>query len=1034
VKPKRGTFFPTAGLKSFFNGVSVLGLTVDAAVLFLSDLNMVSSKHLFLAFKNEKDALDLYNRCMENKKDRFYYYPDLKGLDFVPGFIPEERRYQKETVLSLISKKSAICFGTQKSITRKTIKKQTRFSTKRLEFSLGKTLNIDNVISTLIDFGYNKRTPLSGSGEYSLRGDILDIYPHHFKNPVRLSFNLEKIERISLFNPSNQLTIQSLKKLILKDLVDLQGSDFIDLIKHSRRGFVVDVVLDNARVSFLNNPTTKNCEFITSEVFLSTKTTKEKLSKIKILAETAERIFLVTKNPSFDKSLLPKSQLIERVFGSIERSFVLNCEYNFLVLSDNEIFSKYSTGNKWQPINTNNQLKTAEVGFSNLKPGDLIVHVSFGVGRYLGIFEKESRVGVKEGVEIEYKDNARVFVSLDQLFLVHRYIGGGKKPTLSALGTKTWSTELKKTRKAAEEVVSEIIKTYTEKPEKRGFSYTKESDIDNMLSGSFSFVETKDQKQAILDVYRDLNKEKPMDRLICGDVGFGKTEVAIRGIFKAFLSDRLSVLLCPTTILADQHYITCKERFSNLGVSIALLSRFNSSQNQKNTIKKLTNKKIDVLIGTHRILSKDVLLPCLGLLIIDEEHRFGVRHKEKIRSLKSNVDVLTLTATPIPRTLQQSLVGLRGISTIKTPPVSRKPISTSVNYFNWSEIASKIKKELLRGGQVYFLNNDTRTIPIIVQKLKRIFSSSVIAGASGKMVSKELEKTVLAFFAGRIDILVCTTIIESGLDVTNANTIIINNAQNFGLSQLYQIRGRVGRGGREAHCLLLIPTKKTLENDAFRRLKTIEQNTALGAGYNISMKDLEIRGAGSLFGYKQSGHITAVGFEVYCEILKEELNKRKNKLNKKDTIIQTDVLPQINKDYIKDRSLRVNYYYRIAKATKKEEINKIEESMVDAFGSVPDSTKILLNIARLKVDCFGTPLVKIIASNQIVSVSLGGLGAHKSIDDLFLSISTFKHKRLLNYRYENTGMHTLSLALETKNLFPNMELLFSFVDLFITTN
>ncbi|MFL3007561.1 MAG: DEAD/DEAH box helicase, partial [Candidatus Neomarinimicrobiota bacterium] len=466
----------------------------------------------------------------------------------------------------------------------------------------------------------------------------------------------------------------------------------------------------------------------------------------------------------------------------------------------------------------------------------------------------------------------------------------------------------------------------------RNFSYEKENDLDNVLSSSFSFVETPDQKKAFQDVFEDMNGETPMDRLVSGDVGFGKTEVAIRAIFKAFLSNKVSALLCPTTILADQHFITCRERLSQFGVSISLLSRFKTKKEQSETISLVKQGKIDVLIGTHRLLSKDVEISNLGLLVIDEEHRFGVTHKEKIRSFKNNVDVLTLTATPIPRTLQQALVGLKNLTTIKTPPISRKPINTYVKYFNWSLVFSHIQKEINRGGQVYFLYNDIKSIPFAVKKIKDRFPKKTVVGASGKMDSKNLENTVLGFFDGFIDVLVCTTIIESGLDVTNANTMIINNAQNFGLAQLYQIRGRVGRGKRQASCLLLIPPKKKLEKDSYNRLRAIEQNTALGSGHIISQKDLEIRGSGSLFGYKQSGHISVVGFEMYCDLLREEVNNKKNLKNKTDQpvlVMNTEI--EIPTSYIKKEQIRIDYYYQISKTRKNKDLEKVVKNLEAGF-------------------------------------------------------------------------------------------------------
>ena len=542
-----------------------------------------------------------------------------------------------------------------------------------------------------------------------------------------------------------------------------------------------------------------------------------------------------------------------------------------LFVSENEINSKRKTSDRWAPIQEDKRVVIDRNSISNINHGDFVVHRDFGIGVYLGVKERNG----KEVVSIEYQDAALVYVSLDQVNLVHKYIGAGKAPKVSSLGSKRWGAEVARAKKAAEDIALDVLRGYSNKNILRPFEYVKENDLDNILSRSFSFIETPDQKKAINKVYSDMNKPSPMDRLICGDVGFGKTEIAIRAIFKAYLSDKLSVFLCPTTILADQHYMTCHDRLTSLGLSVGLLSRFKSKAQQTQIIKDLFNRKIDVLVGTHRILSKDIVLTNLGLLIIDEEHRFGVKDKETIRRIREGVDVLTLTATPIPRTLQQSLVGLKDVSIMLTPPETRKPIITFVKYFDWSLVFSRVEFELSRSGQVYFLNNDISTIPSTVDRLRKRFPNNRIAGASGKMSSKDLEVVVLAFFNGEVDVLVCTTIIESGLDVTNANSIIIRDAQNLGLAQLYQIRGRVGRGYKQGYCHLLIP-KKPLEKSAFRRLRSLEQNTALGSGYNISMEDLEIRGAGSIFGHKQSGHITTVGFQMYCDLLSIEIQKTKS--------------------------------------------------------------------------------------------------------------------------------------------------------------
>ena len=725
------------------------------------------------------------------------------------------------------------------------------------------------------------------------------------------------------------------------------------------------------------------------------------------------------------QAILKRVFFLDAVVGSISRC-VASESISTLFVSENEINSKRKTSDRWAPIQEDKRVVIDRNSISNINHGDFVVHRDFGIGVYLGVKERNG----KEVVSIEYQDAALVYVSLDQVNLVHKYIGAGKAPKVSSLGSKRWGAEVARAKKAAEDIALDVLRGYSNKNILRPFEYVKENDLDNILSRSFSFIETPDQKKAINKVYSDMNKPSPMDRLICGDVGFGKTEIAIRAIFKAYLSDKLSVFLCPTTILADQHYMTCHDRLTSLGLSVGLLSRFKSKAQQTQIIKDLFNRKIDVLVGTHRILSKDIVLTNLGLLIIDEEHRFGVKDKETIRRIREGVDVLTLTATPIPRTLQQSLVGLKDVSIMLTPPETRKPIITFVKYFDWSLVFSRVEFELSRSGQVYFLNNDISTIPSTVDRLRKRFPNNRIAGASGKMSSKDLEVVVLAFFNGEVDVLVCTTIIESGLDVTNANSIIIRDAQNLGLAQLYQIRGRVGRGYKQGYCHLLIP-KKPLEKSAFRRLRSLEKNTALGSGYNISMEDLEIRGAGSIFGHKQSGHITTVGFQMYCDLLSIEIQKTKSEdgVVQKAPNVTTSFQPDISSDYIENMSLRIDYYYRIGSATSVEQLNKIEKELVDVFGPIPDKTKKLLLVASLKNRYKSTPVSQIDIQDSVLKIVVQPFNEEEQL--VFLSrVGIYKHKTLESVRFKEVSGGLLGVFLNVSGSGDVFDLLFDFVHLF----
>ena len=736
------------------------------------------------------------------------------------------------------------------------------------------------------------------------------------------------------------------------------------------------------------------------------KTHTEKAKEVERFAETIHKKIFVGGQAKKGASHFKGAFFSGAVVGSISRC-VASESISTLFVSENEINSKRKTSDRWAPIQEDKRVVIDRNSISNINHGDFVVHRDFGIGVYLGVKERNG----KEVVSIEYQDAALVYVSLDQVNLVHKYIGAGKAPKVSSLGSKRWGAEVARAKKAAEDIALDVLRGYSNKNILRPFEYVKENDLDNVLSRSFSFIETPDQKKAINKVYSDMNKPSPMDRLVCGDVGFGKTEIAIRAIFKAYLSDKLSVFLCPTTILADQHYMTCHDRLTSLGLSVGLLSRFKSKAQQTQIIKDLFNRKIDVLVGTHRILSKDIVLTNLGLLIIDEEHRFGVKDKETIRRIREGVDVLTLTATPIPRTLQQSLVGLKDVSIMLTPPETRKPIITFVKYFDWSLVFSRVEFELSRSGQVYFLNNDISTIPSTVDRLRKRFPNNRIAGASGKMSSKDLEVVVLAFFNGEVDVLVCTTIIESGLDVTNANSIIIRDAQNLGLAQLYQIRGRVGRGYKQGYCHLLIP-KKPLEKSAFRRLRSLEKNTALGSGYNISMEDLEIRGAGSIFGHKQSGHITTVGFQMYCDLLSIEIQKTKSEdgVVQKTPQVTTSFQPDISSDYIENMSLRIDYYYRIGSATSVEQLNKIEKELVDVFGPIPDKTKKLLLVASLKNRYKSTPVSQIDIQDSVLKIVVQPFNEEEQL--VFLSrVGIYKHKTLESVRFKEVSGGLLGVFL-----------------------
>ena len=1020
----QGVLFTNQVHDSLISNIKITGLTIDSLVLLLKEHLLFINSGFFVQLEQEDQSFSVYGSCLEHCDQSFLYYPETKGKGFVQGFETDSVRFQKEAIIKLSANVPYCCIGSERSLNEKSIERKAEKKT--TTFSVGDTLDIGLVSEFLFDVGYKKSEIANEPGVYSLRGDVLDVFPYHFKNPFRVSFEFDVVENISLYNPNTQISIKPIKTLKLDDFKKASEMvDNINLIEHSLFSVIYTVSCFDGVYSISKKGAEDSLDLGFEAINLYGKTHTERAKEVERFAETIHKRIFVGGQAKKGASHFKGAFFSGAVVGSISRC-VASESISTLFVSENEINSKRKMSDRWAPIQEDKRVVIDRNSISNINHGDFVVHRDFGIGVYLGVKERNG----KEVVSIEYQDAALVYVSLDQVNLVHKYIGAGKAPKVSSLGSKKWGAEVARAKKAAEDIAIDVLRGYSNKNILRPFEYVKENDLDNVLSRSFSFIETPDQKKAINKVYSDMNKPSPMDRLICGDVGFGKTEIAIRAIFKAYLSDKLSVFLCPTTILADQHYMTCHDRLASLGLSVGLLSRFKSKAQQTQIIKDLFNRKVDVLVGTHRILSKDVILANLGLLIIDEEHRFGVKDKETIRRIREGVDVLTLTATPIPRTLQQSLVGLKDVSVMLTPPETRKPIVTLVKYFDWSLVFSRVEFELSRSGQVYFLNNDISTIPSTVDRLRKRFPNNRVAGASGKMSSKDLELVVLAFFNGEIDVLVCTTIIESGLDVTNANSIIIRDAQNLGLAQLYQIRGRVGRGYKQGYCHLLIP-KKPLEKSAFKRLRSLEQNTALGSGYNISMEDLEIRGAGSIFGHKQSGHITTVGFQMYCDLLSIEIQRTKSEdgVVQKAPHVTTSFQLDIDSGYIENMSLRIDYYYRVGSATSVEQLNKIEKELVDVFGPMPDKTKNLLLVAFLKVRYKPTPVSQIDIQDSVLKIVIQPLNEEEQL--VFLSrVGVYKHKVLESVRFKEISGGLLGVFLNVSGAEHIFELLFDFVHLF----
>jgi transcription-repair coupling factor (superfamily II helicase) len=659
-----------------------------------------------------------------------------------------------------------------------------------------------------------------------------------------------------------------------------------------------------------------------------------------------------------DQQLLPgKVQIMK---GNLHTGFELSIQ-KIAVITEEELFNKrVKKSTSRQKLSNAERIKS----YSELKIGDYVVHVNHGIGKYLGIETLVINGIHKDYLHIRYQGSDKLYVPVEQIDLVQKYVGSeGKEPKIYKLGGSDWKKVKRKVESSVQDIADDLIKLYAEREAAVGYSYSPDGDMQREFETSFAYQETEDQLRSIHEIKKDMERPRPMDRLLCGDVGYGKTEVAIRAAFKAIADGKQVAFLVPTTILAQQHYETIRERFQDFPINIGLLSRFRSKKQQTETIKGLKAGTVDIVVGTHRLLSKDIVYRDLGLLIVDEEQRFGVTHKEKIKKLKTNVDVLTLTATPIPRTLHMSMLGVRDLSVIETPPENRFPVQTYVMEYNGVLVREAIERELARDGQVYFLYNRVEDIERKAEEISMLVPEARVISAHGQMSENELEAVMIGFLAGEYDVLVSTTIIETGVDIPNVNTLIVFDADRMGLSQLYQLRGRVGRSNRVAYAYFTHRKDKVLTEIAEKRLQAIKEFTELGSGFKIAMRDLSIRGAGNLLGAQQHGFIDSVGFDLYSQMLKEAIDERRSDLTAETKVtveIDLEIDAYIPDTYIKDGHQKIEMYKRFRGLQTLEDIEELKEEMLDRFGEYPEEVEYLFQIAEIKIYAIltGVELVK----------------------------------------------------------------------------
>lgn len=850
-----------------------------------------------------------------------------------------------------------------------------------LKVSRGDELSFDFIRDTLFSKGFEKVDFVSSPGQFSIRGSIIDVFSYSYNYPFRLSFFGDEIENIHSFDCNTQLSREEHESIdIIPDLTregegemtsvsgiipknSLIWLDSVDIYKDRpfyggfevfRKVFLqvpLGVDPDDA-VQFRISPQpvfNKNFELLTADI-------SNKM-------ENGYKVFIYSERNSQIERL--KSILVQNgghvpgfICGPNIHEGFIDGEDRICCYSDHEIFDRFQRVKLRGTVEKSAQLTINDLNSFNI--GDYIVHIDHGVGVFGGLVRmKDDKGRVHEVVKLMYKDGDVVFVSVHALNKISVFRSkDGLPPKINKLGSKTWQTLKTSAKSKIKDIAKDLIQLYAKRKASAGFAFSPDGYLQEELESSFMFEDTPDQEAATRAVKLDMEADSPMDRLICGDVGFGKTEIAIRAAFKAVTDGKQVAVLVPTTILALQHYTTFCNRLKNFPCSIDYVSRLRTAKEINEVRSRLSDGRLDILIGTHKILGKNFEFKDLGLLIIDEEQKFGVSAKEKLRQIKSSVDTLTLTATPIPRTLQFSLLGARDLSIINTPPPNRIPTQTEIILFDKDEIKSIINYELNRGGQIFFLHNKVEELPSICEILQRLVPDMRICVAHGKMESKELENRILDFMRGDYDMLLCTTIIENGLDIPNANTIIINQAQNIGLSDLHQLRGRVGRSDRKGFCYLIVPPMVTITEDARRRLRAIEEFSDLGSGFNIAMQDLDIRGAGNLLGAEQSGFIMDMGYETYQKILSEameELGVETGMTAAKtsgsfmvESTIETDQVALIPDSYIDITAEKIRIYKQLDGMTSEKEMELVKERLTDRFGKMPQEVINLFSVVKIK--------------------------------------------------------------------------------------
>jgi len=1054
--------------------LSVRGSAGSSASVFAAELFLTHKKTVLFLVDDKEEALYI-NSEMEDLlgKESVLYFPATHMEPYQVEKTQNANLVLRTEVLNKInSEKSAkVIVAYIGALSEKVLKKED-FKAISHHIKTGDQLDFDFVDELLNHYQFNQTDFVSEPGEFSVRGGIVDVFSYSNEKPYRITFFGNEVENIKTFDIETQLSVDKVEGFQLVSNMNFSVSgtrvSFLEILPKdslviSRNGIVglqkLRTFYEKSIEKFdnLNKDISHRSPqelFISDQEFLfdykkfktidfssvgieEIKSLEIKLNQtaqpsfhknfqllIEDLQEKKEEGFDIWISFSTEKqkdrlvSIFDElgHQLAFKSFKSELHEGFVDPDHKILVYTDHQIFDRYQRYKSKNTFAKSEQLTLKDL--MSLKVGDYIAHIDHGIGKFMGLVKVNNDGKIQECFKLTYKNGDLLYVSIHSLHKISKYNGpDGKEIVLSKLGSPAWKSLKQKTKARVKQIAFDLIKLYAERKTAKGFQYSPDSYLQNELEASFAYEDTPDQEKATLDVKKDMEDEGVMDRLICGDVGFGKTEVAIRAAFKAATDGKQVAILVPTTILAFQHYRSFKERLRDFPVNISYLNRFRTAKQKNETLQGLDDGKIDIVIGTHQLAADKVKFKNLGLLIIDEEHKFGVSVKDKLKTMKTNVDTLTLTATPIPRTLQFSLMAARDLSVIKTPPPNRQPVDTNIIGFSEEIIRDAVSYELQRDGQVYFINNRIENLKDIAGLIQRLVPDARVITAHGQMEGKQMEQNVLDFMDGKYDVLVATTIIESGVDVPNANTIFINDAQRFGMADLHQMRGRVGRSNRKAFCYLITPPFDMMTSDARKRLEAIEQFSDLGSGFQIAMKDLEIRGAGDLLGGEQSGFINEMGFETYQKMMQEALEELKddedfenlfeneedrNKLFKsvKEVNIDTDLELMLPDSYVSSTEERLLLYQKLADIDNEKDLQKFESELKDRFGNLPSEAVNLLKSVALKWLAAEIGFEKIVMKNGIF---LGYFPSNPQ--DKFYQTDKFRH--IISYLTQNPAQAQL---------------------------